>query len=117
MSSRLFAVFGIAVLCLIAPPAVASESFNEREAIIKDLGDNTFVITYWITTPQGYEVVTTVANEDAEGDQTIFRFTGVLLDGQSLTISKPVAIGERQPTIVVARVGNRIAVDSRTIDP
>lgn len=69
-------------------------------------------ISYWISTPEGAEVVTTidtVSGRDTDAEHhAITRFSARLLPGQTQLISVPVAIGQEQPVLSIRRVGNQI---------
>jgi hypothetical protein len=93
-----------------SPPAEATEG----QAVTTELGPSASAITYWVSEPDGWHVVTTVDivfGQDTDAERhAVARFVGVLLPGQSQLISVPVAIGERQRALRVRRIGNRIEV-------
>jgi hypothetical protein len=87
---------------------------RQRQAVTTELGPNASAITYWVSEPDGWHVVTTVdamieQNGDAE-KHAVVRFSSVLLPGQSQLISVPFAIGERQQVLRIRRLGDQIEV-------
>ena len=100
------------------PPDLKADQFNkvvrEGQAVTTELGGNASAITYWVSGSDGWHVVTTVdtvieQNGDAE-KHAVVRFSSVLLPGQSQLISVPFAIGERQQTLRIRRLGDQIEV-------
>jgi hypothetical protein len=106
-----------ATLATAAPTLAASppaDSLAEGQAVTTELGPNASAITYWVSEPDGWHVVTTVDTvfgQDTDAERhAVARFAAVLLPGQSQLISVPVAIGERQQILRVRRIGDRIEV-------
>jgi hypothetical protein len=107
----------VAVFATVTPELKADQLNNavrQRQAVTTELGPNASAITYWVSEPDGWQVVTTVdtvigQNGDAE-KHAVVRFSSVLLPGQSQLISVPFAIGERQPVLRIRRLGDRIEV-------
>jgi hypothetical protein len=107
----------VAVFATLTPELKADQLNNavrQRQAVTTELGPNASAITYWVSEPDGWHVVTTVdtvigQNGDAE-KHAVVRFSSVLLPGQSQLISVPFAIGERQPVLRIRRLGDRIEV-------
>jgi len=107
----------VAVFATVTPELTADQLNNavrQRQAVTTELGPNASAITYWVSEPDGWHVVTTVdtvigQNGDAE-KHAVVRFSSVLLPGQSQLISVPFAIGERQPVLRIRRLGDRIEV-------
>ena len=107
----------VAVFATITPELKADQLNNavrQRQAVTTELGPNASAITYWVSEPDGWHVVTTVdtvigQNGDAE-KHAVVRFSSVLLPGQSQLISVPFAIGERQPVLRIRRLSDRIEV-------
>ena len=107
----------VAVFATITPELKADQLNNavrQRQAVTTELGPNASAITYWVSEPDGWHVVTTVDTVigqygDAE-KHAVVRFSSVLLPGQSQLISVPFAIGERQPVLRIRRLGDRIEV-------
>ena len=107
----------IAVFATVTAELKADQLDNavrQRRAVTTQLGPNASAITYWVSEPDGWHVVTTVdtvigQNGDAE-KHAVVRFSSVLLPGQSQLISVPFAIGERQPVLRIRRLGDRIEV-------
>jgi hypothetical protein len=85
---------------------------REGEPPVVELGANASAITYWLTEPDGWHVVTTVDivfGQDGDAEQhAVVRFSAVLMPGQSQLISVPVAIGEQQLVLRIRRLGDRI---------
>ncbi|MEK1889688.1 MAG: hypothetical protein AAAB35_19420 [Phyllobacterium sp.] len=117
--TRLLKTAGSVILYgMIAASAVqASEQdlkVNEGQGVATALGPNVSAITFWVSRADGWHVVTTVNTRNAEGsepnDHAVVRFSAVLQPGQSQSISIPVAIGERQPELLIRRVADRIEV-------
>jgi hypothetical protein len=118
--SRFLKTTGSVILYgMIAASAVqASEqdpNVNEGQGVATALGPNASAIAYWVSQADGWHVVTTVDTTNAEGsepnDHAVVRFSAVLQPGQSQSISIPVAIGERQPELLIRRVADRIEVE------
>ena len=90
------------------------ESVRENEAVVTRLGTAATVVSYWASTPQGWQVLTTVdtiigLDTDAE-QHAIVRFSAMLAPGQEQLISVPVAVGEEAPMLRIRREGDRIAM-------
>jgi hypothetical protein len=89
-------------------------SVREGEGVITRLGVNVSAVTYWVTGPEGWRVVTTVdtaANEHSNRDaHAIVRFSSSLLPGQSQLISVPVTVGEVAPVLRIRRLADGIEV-------
>jgi hypothetical protein len=91
-----------------------SSAVREGHAVTTALDGNAAAVTYWVSKPDGWHVVTTVdtvidRNGDA-GKHAIVRFSSVLLPGQSQLVSVPSAIGERQQVLRIRRLGDQIEV-------
>jgi hypothetical protein len=107
----------VAVFATVPPDLKADQLNNavrEGQAVTTELGGNASAITYWVSRSDGWHVVTTVdtvieQNGDA-GKHAVVRFSSVLLPGQSQLISVPFAIGERQQTLRIRRLGDQIEV-------
>ena len=112
-----FAGILVAVFATVTPELKAAQLNNavrENQAVVTELGTNASAITYWVSEPDGWHVVTTVdtaieQNGDAE-KHAVVRFSSVLLPGQSQLISVPFAIGERQQILRIRRLGDQIEV-------
>ena len=108
----------IAVFATVTAELKADQLDNavrQRQAVTTQLGPNASAITYWVSEPDGWHVVTTVdtvigQNGDAE-KHAVVRFSSVLLPGQSQLISVPFAIGERQQVLRIRRLGDQIDVE------
>jgi len=107
----------LAVFATVTPELKADQlnsTVRQRQAVTTELGSNASAITYWVSEPDGWHVVTTVdtvieQNSDAE-KHAVVRFSSVLLPGQSQLISVPFAIGERQQVLRIRRLGDQIEV-------
>jgi len=107
----------LAVFATVTPELKADQlnsTVRQRQAVTTELGPNASAITYWVSEPDGWHVVTTVdtvieQNSDAE-KHAVVRFSSVLLPGQSQLISVPFAIGERQQVMRIRRLGDQIEV-------
>ena len=107
----------VAVFATVTPELKADQLNNavrQRQAVTTELGPNASAITYWVSEPDGWHVVTTVdtvigQNGDAE-KHAVVRFSSVLLPGQSQLISVPFAIGERQQVLRIRRLGDQVEV-------
>jgi hypothetical protein len=107
----------VAVFATVTPELKADQlnsAVRQRQAVTTELGPNASAITYWVSEPDGWHVVTTVdtvikQNGDAE-KHAVVRFSSVLLPGQSQLISVPFAIGERQQVLRIRRLGDQIEV-------
>src|SRR5258705_3245933 len=107
----------VAVFATVTPELKADQLNNavrEGQAVTTELGENASAITYWVSKPDGWHVVTTVDTVigkagDAE-KHAVVRFSSVLLPGQSQLISVPFAIGERQQVLRIRRLGDQIDV-------
>jgi hypothetical protein len=91
-----------------------NSAVRECQAVTTELGPNASAITFWVSEPDGWHVVTTVdtvieQNGDAE-KHAVVRFSSVLLPGQSQLVSVPFAIGERQQVLRIRRLGDQIEV-------
>jgi hypothetical protein len=94
--------------------APLNDGVREGEPVMTELGANASALTYWVSEPDGWHVVTTVDTViGQEGDaetHAVVRFSSVLLPGQSQLISVPLAIGERQQVLRIRRLGDQIEV-------
>ena len=109
---------GVVISALVAtgPAAKAGEGIvaRETESVVTPLGDKARALTYWVSQPDGWHVVTTVnsvADDGLPENAKVVRFTSVLLPGQSQSISVPVAVGEVQPVLNIRRVADRIEIE------
>ena len=107
----------VAVFATVTPELNADQlnsAVRQRQAVTTELGPNASAITYWVSEPDGWHVVTTVDTviaQDGDAEKhAVVRFSSVLLPGQSQLISVPFAIGERQQVLRIRRLGDRIEV-------
>lgn len=105
-------------LIAVASVAHAADSdriIREGQGVVTTLGTKAFAITYWISQPDGWHVVTTVdtigAGEADTENHAIVRFSAVLSPGQSQSISVPVTAGETQPVLHIRRIADRIEIE------
>jgi hypothetical protein len=111
------AVMLMATLATAPPASAAAEparSVREGEGVITRLSANVSAVTYWVTEPEGWRVVTTVdtaANAHSDGDaHAIVRFSSSLLPGQTQLITVPVTVGEVAPVLRIRRLADGIEV-------
>ena len=118
------ALAGIMVLALTTVPsalraverdsAVRDSAVRETRPVVTELGTSASALTYWVSAPDGWHVVTTVDTVGGRDSKTethaVVRFTSVLLPGQSQLISVPVAAGERQQVLRIRRLDHGIEV-------
>jgi hypothetical protein len=107
-----------AILATVNPELAAAQLNNavdQRQPVMTELSANASAMTYWVSEPDGWRVVTTVdivIGQDNDGENhAVVRFSSVLLPGQSQLISVPLALGEQQQVLRVSRIGDRIEVD------
>ena len=108
---------GILALALtMAPAAVRAGDSTMRDTrpVVTELGASASALTYWVSEPDGWHVVTTVdtvsGRDSAAETHAVVRFSAVLLPGQSQLISVPVAAGEQQQVLRIRRLGSGIEV-------
>jgi hypothetical protein len=109
---------GVLVAALATIPELKAgqpdKAVREGHAVTTGLGGNAAAVTYWVSKPDGWHVVTTVDTViDQTGDagkHAIVRFSSVLQPGQSQLVSVPSAIGERQQVLRIRRRGDQIEV-------
>jgi len=86
----------------------------EGQAVEARLNPNTSAITYWVSEPDGWHVVTTIdtviAQHATAEKHAVVRFEAVLLPGQSQVISVPFPIGEQQRVMRIRRSGDELQV-------
>lgn len=105
-------------LSALLPQQAAAEgqSISEGQGIVTRLGVHATAVTYWISGPEGWDVVTTIdplASEEAENDgRAVIRFSSRLLPGQSQTISVPAIAGVQPPSLLIRRISDRIEVEA-----
>ena len=106
----LFAVLSTAAAQAGQPGA----ALPEIQPAIVDLDGNASALTYWVSEPDGWHVVTTVDTIVGRGSATeqhaIVRFSAVLQPGQSQLISVPSFGGEPQQAVRIERIDDRIEV-------
>ena len=110
------AILAAAFMTVTAAPNAAQRdnAVREREAVVTELSADASAITYWVSSSDGWHVVTTVATvirQDGGAEKrAVARFSAVLLPGQSQLISVPFAVGEQQQVLRIRRLGDRIEV-------
>jgi hypothetical protein len=96
------------------PATQLDQAVREDQAVVTELDANTSAITYWVSEPDGWHVVTTVdtvIGQDSKAEKhVVVRFASLLQPGQSQLISVPFAIGERQQVLRIRRLGDQIKV-------
>jgi len=108
----------LAVLFVAFSPSLRADWVDrpipEGQGVRVELSDNASAITYWLSEPDGWHVVTTVdtviAQESNADKHAIVRFEAVLLPGQSQAISVPFGTGERQQLLRIRRFGDQLQV-------
>lgn len=104
MNTKLFAA---AALTLFAATAVSADELKPMHAGAYDLGEQTAVV-YYIDTPEGYEVVTTVApNVGREG--SIMRHVATVAAGQNYEVSIA-GSGSTAAVLKITRHGDSLEV-------
>lgn len=111
-SAALAAVLAAATFGLDAAPL--HDGLPRRQAALTALSTNASAITYWVSEPDGWHVVTTVdtvIGDGANGEQhAIVRFSAVLQPGQSQLISVPGGVADRHVALRIRRLGDRVEV-------
>ena len=96
------------------------ESVRENEAVMVRLDNRTTAVSYWASTPDGWQVLTTVdtiLGEDTDAEQhAIVRFSATLAAGQEQWITVPVAVDAEAPALRIRRQGDHIEMQ-RIADP
>jgi hypothetical protein len=91
-----------------------NDGVREGTAVVTALSANASAITYWVSAPDGWHIVTTVdtvfGRESGAEIHAIVRFSAVLLPDQSQLISVPLAIGEQQQVLRIRRLGDRVEI-------
>lgn len=108
----------LATLFAALPPSPRADQIgrqiSEGQGVEAALSGNTSAITYWVSEPDGWHVVTTVdtvIGQDSDAEKhAVVRFEAVLLAGQSQVISVPVPIGEKQRILRIRRSGDKLQV-------
>ena len=107
---------------IAANSACANENLDlgEGQAIQTELGNDATAISYWVSQPDGWHVVTTidsVSGRDTDAEHhAVTRFSATLLPGQVQVISVPLPLGEQQLVLRIRRIDDRIEVE-RMADP
>src|SRR5260370_18342651 len=108
-----------------APGAVRAgeldSAVGETQPVVTELGASASALTYWVSEPDGWHVVTTVdtvSGRDSDAEtHTVVRFSSVLLPGQSQLISVPVSAGERHQVLRIRPLGSPIDLARRPPSP
>jgi hypothetical protein len=108
----------VALFATVTPDLKAAQRRNamrEGQPVVTELSASTSAVTYWVSEPDGWHVVTSVdlvVGKDGGAEKHAWvRFSSVLLPGQSQLISVPLALGERQQVLRISRIGDRIQVE------
>lgn len=116
-------IAGILVAWLIAansPTYAANENLEvaEGQAIRTELGNDATAISYWVSQPDGWHVVTTidsVSGRDTDAEHhAVTRFSATLMPGQEQVISVPLPLGEPQQALRIRRIDDRVEVERLT---
>jgi hypothetical protein len=116
-SAGLAGIFAIAAgfaPALDAATLDTGSTVREGQAVMTQLGADTSALTYWVSRPDGWHVVTTIdagAQADA-AHHVILRVSEVLLPGQAELISVPAAPGAHAQQLRIRRLADRIEVAS-----
>jgi len=98
--------------------AFAGDAVRERQGIVTHLGTNASAVTYWVSQPTGWHVVTTIGitnGVEPNDSHAIARFEASLLPGQSQVISVPLASGDALPELRIRRVADRIEIEQNDV--
>lgn len=94
--------------------AQLNDAVREGQPVVTELSAGTSAITFWVSESDGWHVVTSVdvviRKDDGAEKHAWLRFSSVLMPGQSQLISVPLALGERQQVLRIARIGDQIEV-------
>jgi hypothetical protein len=93
-------------LCLTTTPLHAGE-LPEMAGGSIDLGDFHGIV-YFTEEPDGYRVVTTIAQDAGAG--LPLRFVATLAEDQSISLSVPGALGEPRQALDIARSGDGLVL-------
>jgi len=108
----------LAALLATCSPGLSADQLQrpilEGQAVEARLNPDASAITYWVSEPDGWHVVTTIDTVIAQGataeKHAVVRFEAVLLPGQSQVISVPFPIGEQQRSLRIGRFGDELQV-------
>jgi len=108
----------LAALFTTCSPGLCADQYkrpiSEGRAVEAKLDANASAITYWVSEPDGWHVVTTVDTVIAQASNAekhaIVRFEAVLLPGQSQLISVPFPVGAKQRFLRIRRFGDELQV-------
>jgi hypothetical protein len=121
-STAIAGVLIAGVIAVSSPTRAAEENSGvpEGQAVRTELGNDATAVSYWVSAPDGWHVVTTidsVSGRDTDAEHhAVTRFSATLLPGQAQVISVPLPLGEPQQTLRIRRVGDRIEV-ARVTEP
>jgi hypothetical protein len=99
-----------AALKLFATTALAadtSQDLRPLQGTRAEFNNGASVLVYYTAERDGFHVVATVASDDTPA-QKVFRFTTVLADGQSTSISVRHDAGEPDDSVTLAHAGDRL---------
>ena len=113
-------VAGLIVASSSPRAAEENQTVPEGQAVRTELGGDATAVSYWVSAPDGWHVVTTIDSVSGRDTDTehhaVARFSATLLPGQMQVISVPLPLGEPQWTLRIQRIGNRIEV-ARLTEP
>lgn len=122
LKSAAFAGIVASSLSALLPQQAAAEVQNvsEGQGVVTQLGGHASAVTYWVSGPEGWDVVTTIdplASAEAENDgRAVIRFSSRLLPGQSQTISVPAVAGVQPPSLLIRRVADHIEIETAPVE-
>ena len=99
-----------AVLASIATPAALAQPLEPIHNASIDLG-STRGSAYYVVAQDGYHLVATLRSGFAS---TPVRFTAILADGQSASVSVPGPVGTNPTEVVFSRTANHLDVRQST---
>ncbi|HEY2133529.1 MAG TPA: hypothetical protein VGH36_11210 [Acetobacteraceae bacterium] len=118
LSKSLFGLT-LAAALLVGNPGRSAEiaaALPERAGVTTELGGHASALTYWVSTAEGWNVVTTidtVTGDEAASDRAVHavvRFSSLILPGQSQVISVPEQVGLPARELHIRRLHDRIEV-------
>ena len=99
-----------AIAALVMPMYAHADDLAPGQGVEHIFG-STSVLTYYVTTTQGYHLIATMNNIDGD-PTTVFRFSTTLNDGEEVMMSMPRAVGEKSKEVVFRRIGDRLAIEN-----
>lgn len=116
-STSIAGILAAGIIAATAPTFAANDNLEvaEGQAVRTELGNDATAISYWVSQPDGWHVVTTIdsvswRDTDAE-HHAVARFSATLLPGQEQMISVPLPLGEPQQALRIRRIDDRVEVE------